>query len=125
VAGEDVVTLRVTREEEKCEPEGTAGRRPRGGGHARRGWVGYSQERYLRLEGHVQWISGQTMILATNTEGMDSYVPQALWSVRVDLREVPQDEYDTLTQGDFVIVTGVLVDDSWLAGISIERDLGS
>jgi hypothetical protein len=86
---------------------------------------GYSQERYLRLEGHVQWISGQTMILATNTEGMDSYVPQALWSVRVDLREVPQDEYDTLTQGDFVIVTGVLVDDSWLAGISIERDLGS
>jgi len=85
----------------------------------------YSQERYLRLEGHVQWISGQTMILATNTEGMDSYVPQALWSVRVDLREVPQDEYDTLTQGDFVIVTGVLVDDSWLAGTSIERDLGS
>jgi hypothetical protein len=86
---------------------------------------GYSQERYLRLEGHVQWISGQTMILATNTEGMDSYVPQALWSVRVDLREVPQDEYDTLTQGDFVIVTGVLVDDSWLAGTSIERALGS
>ena len=84
---------------------------------------GYSQERYLRLEGHVQWISGQTMILATNTEGMDSYVPQALWSVRVDLREVPQDEYDTLTQGDFVIVTGVLVDDSWLAGTSIERAL--
>ena len=85
----------------------------------------YSQEGYLRLEGHVQWISGQTMILATNTAGMDSYVPRALWSVRVDLREVPQDEYDTLTQGDFVIVTGVLVDDSWLAGTSIERALGS
>jgi len=85
----------------------------------------YSQQRYLRLEGHVQWIAGQTMILATNTDGMDSYVPRALWSVRVDLREVPQDEYDTLTQGDFVIVTGVLVDDSWLAGTSIERVLGS
>jgi hypothetical protein len=81
----------------------------------------YSQERYLRLEGRVQWIAGQTMILAT--DGMGSYVPQALWSVRVDLTEVPQDEYDTLTQGDFVIVTGVLVDNSWLAGISIE--LGS
>ena len=80
----------------------------------------YSQERYLRLEGHVQWIAGQTMILATNTDGMDSYVPRALWSVRVDLREVPQDEYDTLTQGDFVIVTGILVDNSWLAGTSIE-----
>ena len=85
----------------------------------------YSQERYLRLEGHVQWIGGQTMILATNTDGMNSYVPQVLWSVRVDLREVPQSEYDTLTQGDFVIVTGVLVDDSWLAGTSIERALGS
>jgi hypothetical protein len=85
----------------------------------------YSQERYLRLEGHVQWIGGKTMMLATNTDGMDSYVPRALWSVRVDLREVPQDEYDTLTQGDFVIVTGVLVDDSWLAGTSIERALGS
>ena len=85
----------------------------------------YSQERYLRLEGHVQWIAGQTMILATNTDGMNSYVPQVLWSVRVDLREVPQSEYDTLTQGDFVIVTGVLVDDSWLAGTSIERALGS
>jgi hypothetical protein len=87
----------------------------------------YSQERYLRLEGHVQWIAGQTMILATNTDGMDldSYVPQALWSVRVDLTEVPQDEYDSLTQGDFVIVTGVLVDNSWLAGASIERALGS
>ena len=85
----------------------------------------HSQERYLCLEGHVQWIAGQTMILATNTDGMNSYVPQVLWSVRVDLREVPQSEYDTLTQGDFVIVTGVLVDDSWLAGTSIERALGS
>ncbi len=80
----------------------------------------YSQERYLRLEGHVQWIAGQTMILATNTAGIDSYVPEALWSVRVDLTGVPQDEYDTLTQGDFVIVTGILVDNSWLAGTSIE-----
>ena len=26
----------------------------------------------------------------------------------------------TLTQGDFVIVTGILVDNSWLAGTSIE-----
>ena len=33
----------------------------------------HPQERYLRLEGHVQWIAGQTMILATNTDGTDSY----------------------------------------------------
>jgi len=85
----------------------------------------HPQERYLRLEGHVQFIAGQTMILVTSTDEMDSYIPRTLWSVRVDLREVPLDEYNTLTQGDFVIVTGVLVDDSWLAGTSIERALGS
>ncbi len=45
------------------------------------------QQSYLRLEGHVQWIASQTMILATN--GMYSYVPQALRSVRVDLTRVP------------------------------------
>lgn len=60
------------------------------------------------------------MILATN--GMYSYVPQALWSVRVDLTRVPQDEYHTLTQGDLVTVTGVLSDDnSRVVGTSIER----
>ena len=85
----------------------------------------YSQERYLRLEGHVQWIAGQTMILATNTDGMDSYIPRSLWSIRVDLTRVPQDEYDTLAQGDLVTVTGVLSDNnSWLVGTSIERPEG-
>ncbi len=60
---------------------------------------------------HVPFgIGGQTMILATN--GMYSYVPQALWTVRVDLTRVPQDEYHTLTQGDLVTVTGVLSDDN-------------
>jgi hypothetical protein len=54
----------------------------------------YSQQGYLRLEGHVQWIAGQTMILATNTDGTDSYIPRSLWSIRVDLTRVPQDEYD-------------------------------
>jgi hypothetical protein len=82
----------------------------------------YSQGRYLRLEGHVQWIAGETLILATNTDGMDSYIPQALWSIRVDLKHVPQDEYAALAEGDLVTVTGVLSDDnSWLVGTSIER----
>jgi len=78
------------------------------------------QERYVHIAGRVQWIAGETMTLATNTDLTGSYVPQALWSVRVDLTDVPQDEYNTLTQGDFVFVTGVLVDNSWLAGTSIE-----
>ena len=85
----------------------------------------YSQESYLRLEGHVQWIAGQTMILATNTDGMDSYIPRSLWSIRVDLTRVPQDEYDALAQGDLVTVTGVLSDDNGrLFGTSIERPEG-
>ena len=85
----------------------------------------YSQERYLRLEGHVQWIAGQTMILATNTDGTDSYIPRSLWTIRVDLRDVPQDEYAALAQGDVVTVTGVLSDDnSRLVGTSIERPEG-
>src|SRR5260370_32362560 len=61
------------------------------------------------------------MILVTSTDEMDSYIPRTLWSVRVDLREVPLDEYNTLTQGDFVIVTGVLYDNGWLVGTSIDR----
>jgi len=67
------------------------------------GMVGsaYPEQRYIRLEGHVQFIAGQTMILVTSTDEMDSYIPRTLWSVRVDLREVPLDEYNTLTQGDF------------------------
>jgi hypothetical protein len=82
----------------------------------------YSQGRYLRLEGHVQWIADQTLILATNTDAMDSYIPQALWSIRVDLTGVPQDEYAALAEGDLVTVTGVLSDDnSRLVGTSIER----
>jgi hypothetical protein len=85
----------------------------------------HSQERYLRLEGHVQWIAGQTMILATNTDGTDSYIPRSLWTIRVDLRDVPQDEYAALAQGDVVTVTGVLSDDnSRLVGTSIERPEG-
>jgi hypothetical protein len=82
----------------------------------------YSQGRYLRIEGHVQWIAGETMILATNTEAMDSYNPQVLWSIRVDLTRVPQDEYAALAEGDLVTVTGVLSgDNSRLVGTSIER----
>ena len=85
----------------------------------------YSQQRYLRLEGHVQWIAGQTMILATTTDGTDSYIPRSLWSIRVDLTRVPQDEYAALAQGDLVTVTGALSDDnSWLVGTSIERPEG-
>jgi len=84
-----------------------------------------SQQSDLRLEGRVQWIAGQTMILTTNTDLMGSYVPQAPWSVRVDLTRVPQDEYGTLAQGDFVAVTGLLSEDNRLVvGASIER-LGS
>jgi hypothetical protein len=61
-------------------------------------------------------------VLATNTDGTDSYIPRALWSIRVDLTRVPQDEYAALARGDLVAVTGILSDDnSRLVGTSIER----
>jgi hypothetical protein len=51
----------------------------------------------LRLEGRVQWINGEMMILASD-EG---------WSIRIDLARIDQDEYRGLRSGDRVVVTGV------------------
>jgi len=41
--------------------------------YAGSGRVGYPAE-IPAPRRHVQWIAGQTMILATNTDGMDSYI---------------------------------------------------
>jgi hypothetical protein len=51
----------------------------------------------LRLEGRVQWINGEMMILASD-EG---------WSIRIDLARVDQDEYRGLRSGERVVVTGI------------------
>lgn len=66
----------------------------------------------VRFEGRVSWIAGETMIVSTDDTP----------SVRVDLRHVDQDEYQRLTTGDFVIVTGTIADDAnRVFATSIER----
>jgi hypothetical protein len=56
----------------------------------------------VRFQGRVSWIAGETMILSTGDTP----------SVRVDLRHVDQDEYQRLTMGDYVLVTGTIADDA-------------
>ena len=66
----------------------------------------------VRFEGRVSWIAGDTMIVSTDDTP----------SVRVDLTRVDQGDYQGLTTGDFVIVTGVISDDAnRVSATSIER----
>ena len=52
----------------------------------------------VRLIGSVQWIGGLGMALALDTGG----------SIRIDLTSVELTDYQGLTSGDRVVVTGVL-----------------
>jgi hypothetical protein len=52
----------------------------------------------VRLVGAVQWIGGLGMALALDTGG----------SIRIDLTSVELTDYQGLTSGDRVVVTGVL-----------------
>jgi len=52
----------------------------------------------VRLVGAVQWIGGLGMALALDTGG----------SIRIDLASVELTDYQGLTSGDRVVVTGVL-----------------
>jgi hypothetical protein len=52
----------------------------------------------VRLVGAVQWIGGLGMALALDTGG----------SIRIDLTSVELRDYQGLTSGDRVVVTGVL-----------------
>ena len=51
---------------------------------------------YVELEGRVQWIAGQKLMLLLNGGG----------GVDVDITQVPLDQYRMLTQGDPVMVIG-------------------
>jgi hypothetical protein len=66
----------------------------------------------LYYVGRVQWIAGSTMVLMTD-EG---------WSLRVDLKRVPQSEYSGLESSDRVVVTGFISEDgNYVIGLSIAR----
>ena len=55
----------------------------------------------IRLDGRVQWIAGQTLMLVTDFGQ----------SIGIDLANVDLDQYRGLTQGDHVIVIGRLSED--------------
>ena len=63
---------------------------------------GAAQERVVRLQGRVQWIAGEKMMLIPDTGGLP---------IEIDIKQVPQDDYRTLTEGDPVAVIGVVSPD--------------
>jgi len=52
----------------------------------------------VQFDARVSWIAAETMVVSTDDASV----------VSVDLRRVPQDEYQRLVTGDRVIVTGTL-----------------
>ena len=64
--------------------------------------AGGAQQRQVQMNGRVQWIAGQTMMLMLDGGG----------SVNVDLSGVPLDDYTKLRERDRVVVHGVLADDN-------------
>ncbi|MGH7302792.1 MAG: hypothetical protein ACRELZ_05845 [Candidatus Rokuibacteriota bacterium] len=70
------------------------------------------QERIVRVDGLVQWIGGQQMVVQADTGP----------SVGVDLASVPQDEYAGLGVRDRVAVIGMVSPDGRrVIGTSIMR----
>jgi hypothetical protein len=63
--------------------------------------LGAAQDRPLRVEGRVAWISGQTMVL----------MPDGSPSINIDLSQVPQDQHGKLREGDRVVVTGAVANE--------------
>jgi hypothetical protein len=64
-----------------------------------------AEGRYVRVDGRVQWISADKMMVIPDGGG----VP-----VSIDLRRVPQEQYATLAQGNGVVVDGVISADGRL-----------
>jgi hypothetical protein len=60
----------------------------------------WAQSVEQRLDGRVQWIAGQLMVVQLDSGG----------SVSVDLKGVPQDQYSVLRRGDRVVIGGALTD---------------
>ena len=57
---------------------------------------------YAELDGRVQWVAGQKLMLLLNSGG----------GVDVDISRVPLDQYRMLTQGDPVVVVGTVSRDN-------------
>jgi hypothetical protein len=70
-----------------------------------------SEPQYVRIDGRVQWISAEKMLLLPSFSG----VP-----VNVDLRQAPQDQYAVLAPGTRVVVDGAVSNDGrWLVAATV------
>ena len=63
---------------------------------------GAAQDKIVRLQGRVQWIAGEKMMLIPDNGGLP---------IEIDIKQVPQDDYRTLAEGDPVAVSGVVSPD--------------
>jgi hypothetical protein len=59
----------------------------------------------MLVEGRVQWISGQRMVIAPVGAVV---APAGTSAINVDLSQVAQDEYAGLAQGDPVVISGTV-----------------
>jgi len=57
-----------------------------------------AQDQEVLFRGRVSWIAGETLVVSTEDSP----------SVRVDLSQVDQAEYQSLAPGDLVIVIGII-----------------
>ena len=62
----------------------------------------WAQGRFVRLDGFVQWIAGDRMMLILDSGP----------SVAIELTQVPQDQYRALAQRDRVTVEGIVSPDN-------------
>jgi len=74
----------------------------------------------IQVDGTVQWLSGQTLAVITDTPGPTAYViigqsllpvPGARPIVNVDVSQLPQSEYAFMRPGERVTVFGTLTSD--------------
>jgi hypothetical protein len=70
--------------------------------------VAGAQDGSVRVQGRVEWIAGQTMVLAP--DGM-VIAPAGTAAIHVDLAQADQGAYAGLTTGDRVAVMGVVTND--------------
>jgi hypothetical protein len=61
--------------------------------------IGAAQDHSVRIEGRVLWIAAETMVVAPYADSAP---------IRIDLRQVHQDEYMGLVTDDSVVVMGTV-----------------
>jgi hypothetical protein len=81
--------------------------------------IATAQGASIRVQGRVEWIAGQTMVVAP--DGL-IVAPGGTSAINVDLAQVAQDAYEGLATGDRVAVLGTIARD-WnrVIASSIER----